>query len=437
MEYYYAMQANRGELAPQDKMRYFGRDLTNLESEDAVSRENAFIQSRDGRRNQYRRPEGQREQFISGPRDAHKEYGKDVIKNGIEIQPNRSELKSSGRRAGLSRPSPVQFYKGLFENQRNLHRRGNTNEDNRSGSVEKSNNNNLSKSRHRIEKSNKQEIVKSKISRLLRSKGRVSGQIMSTEESSQDRLRILDKGVPVTGVKPEGFQAISRNKGGAEDNKPNTSRAADHAIHQISSNNKFASLINIGHVPNIKDKPFNRRTPSNIGGLQKSSCHTGSNEEKIKHKSRGPALAQKFKNLRLQLDDKEAPVPMNTEVTANTDSGNPQIGQTTTSLQQQTNKLNVTVLKETTGLSQFTANGHPGALPILQSQANDYSNFMEVENTKPCIKREIAPRLESIKNELDELPAAKPLGSNDSSMSGRLDIPFIWDYLLSTEVLSC
>ncbi len=34
MEYYYAMQANRGELAPQDKMRYFGRDLTNLESEE-------------------------------------------------------------------------------------------------------------------------------------------------------------------------------------------------------------------------------------------------------------------------------------------------------------------------------------------------------------------------------------------------------------------
>lgn len=434
MEYYYAMQANRVEPGTNDKHRYFGRDLTNFEGAGvAASRENALIHTREGGRDQHRRGDSQREPMFNGPRDAHRDNLKEGLRDAVDIQPGRSGLKGSNRRAGLTKPSPVQFYKGLFENQRNLHRRGNTNENNKSTSVEQSGNNNLSKSRLRNDKPVKQDVVKNKISRLLRSKGRVSGQLLSTEEGSQDRLHLTGGALGMPGTRIENQQVVSRDRVGG-DLKPNTTRAADG--QQIFSNNKFASLINMGNGIHTKDRTGNRRTPSNMGGAHQKSCGpNSSNDEKLKSQPKGPALAQKFKNLRLQLDERETLGPTNTEVIADADLGNPLLSQNVIPLSQQpASQHGNSAIAHTGGLTNALPHLVSGISANHQPFTSEYLNQMQLESTKPNLKSGAPTRHEIIANELDELPAAKPLGSNDTSMAGRLDIPFIWDYLLATEV---
>lgn len=84
--------------------RFFGKDITNLEDE-----------------------------YLPATKDLH-------LKDRL---PARSHIKPAdyeNQKPSQSKPSPMQFCKNLLDNQRTMHRRGNTNEINKSGSIEVSHN---------------------------------------------------------------------------------------------------------------------------------------------------------------------------------------------------------------------------------------------------------------------------------------------------------
>lgn len=337
------MPANRAESISRDQ-RYFGKDLTNIEAPHQVSVEPT------------QHPAG---------------------REGVQ---SRSGLKSTareGRRAGIAKPSPMQFYKGIFENQRSMHRRANQGESNKSESIEQAKN--QSKSRFKVDQSIAQirnDVVKQQISKLLRSKGRLGSQL-SNGEGSKDKTQLQPR------IKDT--QANSRERPYFEQAKIFSSRPAQEGI-QSSANQKYSSLVNIGQNSNINGRIGSRRTPSNNANkLLKPQQGSGSDTRNVK--VRVPSLANKFKNLRLHLDDK--------------DNINPALG--------------------SKDLCEELDN---------QDQVDLGVSVMVQENIKQSSRDNC-----EMMNELDELPAAKPFGNeSDTNSRGGIDIPFIWEYLLTQEV---
>lgn len=349
---FHVLQENKSENIGMAEGRFFGRDLTNLEGAGLPGRDaRAVVRTRD---------------------------------NGREsmLQPSRSVVKGAAKVSGLVKPSPVQFYKGLFENQRSLHRRGNTNEKNKSGSIEQ--NQNLSKSRVQHmdpEKQGRQDMVKHHITRLLRSRGRLGGRLAAEEESSQGKVESGHEPSQQQLVNQGVSQDLGRVRGGqAEVKKSGSSRQPNH----------FGSLANIGQAAQNRERACSRRTPSNATGLQKHSYQNDSGCESRNQKAKGPALAQKFKNLRLQLDERQA------------DQSLP---------------------------------GNPPLQSVQPSQAPTAGEMPRSLKHGAAVKPDAGSQ--RISNELDELPAAQPLGRSEKPPHLGLDVPFIWEYLLAQDRNMC
>ena len=144
------------EINGRSDARYFGKDLTNLESQAYPS--------------------------------------KDVMPH------NRSSLNNSNRDAKpkcLGKPTPFQFYKGIFENQRLMHKRSATNEVNKSGSIDMKENTVLYRVKTDANEPERNEIPKPEIdkrqlSKFLKSKSTLGDGQQRDEKRSQNQIEIRD-----------------------------------------------------------------------------------------------------------------------------------------------------------------------------------------------------------------------------------------------------
>jgi hypothetical protein len=136
-------------------VRYFGKDITNLDNQVYSSKENLPL--------------------------------------------NRSSINGSTRDCkgkGLGKPTPFQFYKGIFENQRLMHKRSATNDANKSASIDVKEF--LCKGKERSEPyeaeepARKSEVVKQQLSKFLKGKGRIGEGVRIEEPHHQHQIEIQD-----------------------------------------------------------------------------------------------------------------------------------------------------------------------------------------------------------------------------------------------------
>lgn len=143
---------------------------------------------------------------ISNGRSNLRFFGKDLtnLDNQVysakdNLAANKSNLNGSGRDCkgkGLGKPTPFQFYKGIFENQRMMHKRSATNDVNKSASIDVKEVG--SKNRERNESIDnegqikKSELVKLQLSKFLKSKSNIGDRIHSEEAEQQNQIAIQD-----------------------------------------------------------------------------------------------------------------------------------------------------------------------------------------------------------------------------------------------------
>lgn len=285
--------------------RYFGKDLTNLEQQQYAQRENS--------------------------------------------QPFKSTLKSSGRDLKVkpsAKPTPIQFYKEIFKNQRLLHKRSQTNDGNRSGSVD--------------------------IQEQSKSKGNFD---------AKDSLNLIPKGD--TG-KLQLTKFLKVNSKGGYPSFPIEPRQESQIVIQefpqeqrVDSNFDFKSSINPS-TQNYSGKFAS--IPSLIpASLQQSKVLGLSRQTPTGHHS------MKFQNSDFQKQLKPRPDKSNKNF--------------------QYLRLNLEDGQRST--------------PKQESMKKESSNKSDVNG--------------SIQNELDEINIC--ISDNRSELLRQFDIPFIWEYLLSQEVV--
>lgn len=244
MEFTNTLQSNYGQHNGQK--RYFGKDLTNLETQYAPS--------------------------------------KDAVTS------NKSGLKGSGRDSrgkAIGKPAPFQFYKSILENQRLMHKRSNTSEANRSSSVEPRDCQNIPNCKvEPIEQNHHQraEDVKLQLSKFLTMKNKNSGAKMSEEACNRDQIVIHD----IHGNQPDSDQGRKRS-----------GREVAPGVYT----SKFSSISNMmaanQRLPSASI--MNRKTPT--GAYQPTQRSTQIDSSKI-HPLKSK-FGNKFQSLRVCIDEQK------------------------------------------------------------------------------------------------------------------------------------
>lgn len=143
------------EVNARSDVRFFGKDLTNLDNQVCSSKDSLSYN---------------RSNLAGPPRDAKPKC--------------------------LGKPAPFQFYKGIFENQRQMHKRSATNEANKSGSIDLKEH--FARQKLKTEaietenESTKPEVVKLQLSKFLKSKTKLGDGLPRDEKTSQNQIEIRD-----------------------------------------------------------------------------------------------------------------------------------------------------------------------------------------------------------------------------------------------------
>lgn len=229
--------------------RYFGKDLTNLENQQYNVRDSS--------------------------------------------QPIKSTLKSSGRdlRAKPNvKPTPLQFYKDIFKNQRLLHKRSQTNEANKSGSVDLKD---LNRSKDHMDlkeshqPASKCEVVKQQLNKFLKVKTRLA--TVHTQDTTQENKIVIQE-FQNERKKDANFGFMS-NKDSKQENFSGRFMSIPTLIPNALQNSKFIGLSKQTPTNNPNQAKFQN------SGLQK--------QPKLK-----PDRSNKnFQHLRLNLEEAQKQSP--------------------------------------------------------------------------------------------------------------------------------
>ena len=235
--------------------RYFGRDITNFETQQPVSK---------------------------------------------DIQPSRSGLKIATRdlskpALGPSKPSPVQFYKDLFQNQRNLHKKASTNDLGRSQSVE--NKDTLNKIKPRVipipEVTSKPETVKNAVNRLH---GNIICGLKKRSQMGEDLLRQL----PLR-------ESKSREKG------IDSLKTTNAGSNRENQNSKIKSGVRLNVGVKTADEPLGRLNNPASQALKNSRVNLQIETQEIGGKTAAEVTKEREREMPAKSSQEPAVFPTNTQ----------------------------------------------------------------------------------------------------------------------------